>query len=108
MRKDKRKRLEQKGWKVSSADDFLGLTPEESAYLDLKLSLSESLRMLRKKQHMTQVQLAKLIQSSQSRVAKMELGDPTVSLDLIIRSFLKLGASNQELAKAISTSKNSR
>jgi len=105
MRENKRKRLEQKGWKVSSADDFLGLTPEESAYLDLKLSLSESLRMLRRKQHMTQVQLAKLIHSSQSRVAKMEVGDPTVSLDLIIRSLLALGASNQELAKAISTSK---
>jgi len=49
MRKDKRKRLEQKGWKVSSADDFLGLTPEESVYLDLKLSLNENLRMLRRK-----------------------------------------------------------
>ncbi|MCK4640745.1 MAG: helix-turn-helix transcriptional regulator [Candidatus Marinimicrobia bacterium] len=105
MRENKRKRLEQKGWKVSSADDFLGLTPEESAYLDLKLSLSESLRKLRRKQHMTQAQLAKLIHSSQSRIAKMEAGDSTVSLDLIIRSLLALGASNQELAKAISTSK---
>ena len=104
MREDKRKRLEQKGWKVSSTNDFLGLTPEESTYLDLKLSLSENLRMLRRKQHMTQSQLAKLIHSSQSRVAKMEVGDPTVSLDLIIRSILALGASNQELAKAISTS----
>lgn len=105
MRKKKKERLEKKGWKVGSADDFLGLTREESTYIDLKLRLSEDLRTLRQKQHMTQLQLAKLIHSSQSRVAKMEVGDPTVSLDLIIRSLLALGASNQELANAISSSK---
>lgn len=105
MRKEKRKTLEKKGWKVGSADEFLGLTREESAYIDLKLSMSQNLRALRQKQHLTQSQLAKLIRSSQSRVAKMEVGDPSVSLDLIIRSLLALGASNQELAKVISSSK---
>jgi len=105
MRKEKKEKLEKKGWKVGSADDFLGLTHEESTYIDLKLRLSENLRTLRKKQHMTQLQLAKRIHSSQSRVAKMEVGDPTVSLDLIIRSLLALGASNQELANSISSSK---
>lgn len=104
MRKEKKERLEKRGWKVGSADDFLGLTQEESKYLDLKFSLSENLRTLRNKQHMTQHQLARLIHSSQSRVAKMEVGDPTVSLDLIIRSLLALGATNQELANAISSS----
>ncbi|NQU28868.1 MAG: helix-turn-helix transcriptional regulator [Candidatus Marinimicrobia bacterium] len=104
MRKEKKERLEKRGWKVGSADDFLGLTPEESKYLDLKISLSENLRKLRNEQHMTQHQLARLIHSSQSRVAKMEVGDPTVSLDLIIRSLLALGATNQELANAISSS----
>ena len=105
MRKEKRETLAKKGWKVGSADEFLGLTHEESAYVNLKLNLSENLRRLRKEQHMTQIQLAKLIHSSQSRIAKMEVGDPTVSLDLIIRSLLALGASNQELANAISSSK---
>lgn len=104
MHKEKREKLEKKGWKVGSADEFLELTPEESAYINLKLSLSRNLRKLRKEHHMTQIQLAKLIHSSQSRVAKMEGGDPTVSLDLIIRSLLALGASNKELENAISTS----
>ena len=40
MRKAKRERLEKKGWKVGSADEFLQLTPEESRYIDLKLRLS--------------------------------------------------------------------
>ena len=104
MRKEKKERLEKRGWKVGSANDFLGLTPEESKYLDLKFSLSKNLRTLRNEQHMTQQQLARLIHSSQSRVAKMEIGDPTVSLDLIIRSLIALGATNQELVNAISSS----
>ncbi len=103
MLKEKRERLESKGWKIGSADDFLGLTPEESAYLDLKLSLSADLRKLREKQKLTQVELARIIHSSQSRVAKIETGDPTVSLDLIIKSLLALGASKKHLAKAISS-----
>lgn len=105
MRKQKRERLERKGWRVGSGADLLELTPEELAYINLKLSLSENLRVLRKKQHMTQDQLAKKIHSSQSRVAKMEFGDPSVSLDLLIRSLIALGASKKELAKAISSAK---
>lgn len=103
MRKEKLKRLESKGWKVGSAEDFLELTPEESAYIDLKLSLSSNLRKLRAEQNLTQIELAKLIHSSQSRVAKIETGDPTVSLDLIIKSLLALGASKKQLARAISS-----
>ncbi|MCF7797968.1 MAG: helix-turn-helix transcriptional regulator, partial [Candidatus Marinimicrobia bacterium] len=102
MRNAKIKRLENKGWKVGSAEDFLGLTPEEAAYIDLKLRLSANLRKLRAEQNLTQVELAKLIHSSQSRVAKIETGDPTVSLDLIIKSLLALGASKKQLARAIS------
>jgi predicted transcriptional regulator len=51
----------------------------------------------------TQVALAKALQSSQSRVAKMEAGDPTVSLDLLVRSLLALGASNRDLAAIIAS-----
>ena len=107
MLKAKRTALERKGWKVGSADDFLGLTPEETAYIEMKLRLSENLRKRRVRQRLSQVQLAKLIKSSQSRVAKMEGGDPSVSIDLLIRSLLALGASDRELAKVISSSRPS-
>ncbi len=103
MRKEKVKKLENKGWKVGSAADFLGLSPEESAYIDLKLNLSANLRKLRAEQNLTQVELAELLHSSQSRVAKIETGDPTVSLDLIIKSLLALGVSKKQLARAISS-----
>jgi len=103
MRDSKKKRLEHKGWKVGTADEFLDLTPEEAAFLDLKLRLSESLRERRTRENLTQQQLAALIKSSQSRVAKMEAGDPTVSLDLLVKTLLALGATNRDLAKAIAT-----
>jgi hypothetical protein len=85
MNRAKRKRLEGKGWKVGDAEDFLSLSPEEAAHVELKLSFSQYLKARRQEKRLTQAQLAKLIKSSQSRVAKMEAGDPTVSLDLLVR-----------------------
>jgi DNA-binding XRE family transcriptional regulator len=104
MDKAKRKRLEAKGWKVGTTSEFLGLSPEEARYIELKLALSEHLRKRRVRRKLTQEQLAKLLSSSQSRVAKMESGDPSVSLDLLIRSLLALGTSERDLAKVIAAS----
>ena len=108
MLNTKRKRLEAKGWKVSSVDDFLQLSPEESAYVELRLKLSNGLKQHRQQRKLTQTELAKRMKSSQSRIAKMESGDPSVSLDLIIRSLLALGASNKDLAKIISPKSSTR
>ena len=101
MREDKTKRLESAGWRVGSADQFLELSPEETALLDLKAQLGKSLRRMRTALSMTQSKLAKTIGSSQSRVAKMEAGDPSVSLDLLVRALVSLGASKNDLAEAI-------
>src|SRR5512134_2803627 len=101
MRESKRKRLQAKGWKVGSAKEFLQLSDEEEAYIELRLKLAEGLKARRVEQGLTQVQLAKVVRSSQSRVAKMETGDPTVSLDLLVRSLLALGTSDRELARII-------
>jgi len=89
------------GWLVGSASDFLDLSAEESAYVELKVSLSRYLHQARTEKHWTQEQLARKLKSSQSRVAKMEKGDPSVSVDLLIKSLFALGTSKNELAKAI-------
>ena len=102
MRKSKRERLEAKGWRFGTAQEFLGLSNEESAYVELRVRLADSLRQRRQKRNLSQVELARVVHSSQSRVAKMEGGDPSVSLDLLIRSLLALGASTRDLARAIS------
>jgi DNA-binding XRE family transcriptional regulator len=97
----KRKKLEAKGWRVGSVEEFLGLRPEEAAYIELRLKLADGLKRRRTYRRITQTQLARTLGSSQSRVAKMEAGDPTVSLDLLVRSLLALGTSNRELAAII-------
>ncbi|MFO7680087.1 MAG: helix-turn-helix transcriptional regulator [Chloroflexota bacterium] len=102
MDKDKQQKLTEKGWAVGAVDEFLELTPEESAYIELKLRLAASLRQLRREQHLTQVDLANLMHSSQSRIAKIEAGDPSVSLDLLVRSLLTLGVTQRDLAHMIS------
>jgi DNA-binding XRE family transcriptional regulator len=102
MLKTKQRRLERQGWKVGSADEFLELNPQESAYVELKLALSRRLQERRRRKKLTQEQLARLIKSSQSRVAKMEAGDPTVSIDLLVRSLLALGTSSKVLARSLS------
>jgi DNA-binding XRE family transcriptional regulator len=101
MKQAKRERLEAAGWRLGSAADFLGLSKEEAAFVEMKLALAESLRRRRQARRLTQTQLAKRIGSSQSRVAKMEAADPSVSIDLLIRSLLAMGASRAELAKII-------
>jgi predicted XRE-type DNA-binding protein len=107
MYSKKKKRLEEKGWKVGSAKEFLGLSDEEEAYIEIKLRLSESFRRQRLGRKMTQAEVARLIKSSQSRVAKMEAGDSSVSLDLLVRSLIALGASSRGVLKLISTEKSS-
>ncbi len=101
MRKAKRKRLERAGWKVGDAKDFLGLSDADTAVIDLRVSLAAELRRWRVARNLSQAALAKRIGSSQSRVAKMEAGDPSVSLDLLIRSLLTSGSTNEDIAEVI-------
>jgi DNA-binding XRE family transcriptional regulator len=102
MRETKRKRLAAKGWKIGTTKEFLDLTREEEAYIELRLRLAAGLKRRRIRRRLTQVDLAKTLRSSQSRVAKMEAGDPSVSLDLLVRSLIALGTSSRELAGIIS------
>jgi DNA-binding XRE family transcriptional regulator len=101
MKKAKRARLERAGWKVGGARDLLGLGADESRFVDLKLALSLALRRARERRGLTQTELAKKLGSSQSRVAKMETGDPSVSLDLLVRSLLALGVTLAQLARIV-------
>ena len=101
MREAKRKRLAARGWKLGDAAEFLGLSAEEQAYIELRIRLAAGLRHRRLRLERTQADLARAVRSSQSRVAKMEAGDPSVSLDLLIRSLIALGASRRDLARII-------
>ena len=104
MNPEKRQKLEAAGWTVGSTQDFLGLTDTESQIVELKLALSDNLKNLRQSQHLSQKELAKKMKSSQSRVAKMEAGDSSVSIDLLFRAYFSMGVTAKDLAKVISDS----
>ena len=101
MKSSKRKRLQAAGWKVGDARSFLGLSDEEAALVEMKLALAEHLRRRRQARHVSQVALADQLGSSQSRVAKMEAADASVSLDLLVKALLALGETRQGLARVL-------
>jgi len=108
MHEAKRGRLEAAGWRFGDAKEFLGLSNQEAAYIELKLKLAAGLRKKRLRRGLGQAGVARLVKSSQSRVAKMEAADGSVSIDLLIRSLIALGASNPELARIIAARRNNR
>ena len=100
----KRKRLESAGWRISGTAEFLRLNHEEAAIVELKLGLADAVKEKRMRRRLTQEQLGKLLGSSQSRVAKIEAADRSVSIDLMVRSLIRMGASRQEVASYIAAS----
>ena len=104
MKISKRKKLESKGWRLASAEEFLGLSEEEIAIVEMKLALADAVKTQRQKSQLSQNDLAARMKSSQSRVAKIEAGDPTVSFDLLVRAVLSAGASKKDVARALASS----
>ncbi len=101
MESTKKQKLEAAGWKVGTVAEFLQLTPEEEAIVEIRVALSKSLKKLRQQEQLSQQKLAEKTNSSQSRVAKMEAADRSVSIDLLIKSLLALGATREDIAAAI-------
>src|SRR2546427_1608635 len=100
MKAEKKRRLEAAGWKETTVQEFLNLSEADVQYIEMKLALSRMLRLIRERRRMTQTKAAALIKTSQSRLARMEAGDPSVSLDLLVRGLFALGASPKDLLKA--------
>lgn len=103
MQRTKRKRLTAAGWRVGTAEEFLGMSAVEAAFVEVKLRLSAHVCAARQRQRLTQGALARRLGSSQSRVAKIESADPTVSLDLLVRALIALGATPRDLGKMLSS-----
>ena len=106
MKAEKTKKLSKAGWRVGDAKDFLELSPSESEFVEIKLGLARRLRELREKQKWTQAELAGRLGSSQSRVAKMEAADATVSVDLLVRSLLAAGADRRDVGRAVGSGRS--
>ena len=93
--------MQRHGWAVGKTAEFLNLTPQEAQFVEVKLALAAGVRQLRERRGVTQAALAKQLGSSQSRIAKMEAADRSVTVDLMTRSLLAIGATPGEIAKLI-------
>ena len=100
MKAEKKRRLDAAGWKETNVKEFLDLSEADVRYIEMKLALSRQLRLVRERRRLTQTKAAALLKTSQSRLARMEAGDPSVSLDLLVRGLFALGASSKDLLKA--------
>ena len=100
MKTAKLERLQAADWKVGSAQDFLQLSEEEAQLIALKLALISAVKKSRIKRKLSQIDLAQRMKSSQSRIAKIEAGDPSVSLDLIVRALIASGATTRDIQAA--------
>lgn len=101
MKASKRKKLENSGWKIGSSAEFLGLSEEEEMFVSIKLTLVTHLKARRHQLKLTQQELARRIGSSQSRIAKMEMADRSVSMELLVRTLISLGASQKKIGEII-------
>jgi predicted XRE-type DNA-binding protein len=108
MNKESKHRLKSAGWKIGGAKEFLGLSEEEAAIVELKLALADAVKEKRHQRKMTQEKAGQLLGTSQSRIAKMESADRSVTIDLLVRSLLRMGASRKELASYIAVSERKR
>lgn len=101
MNRSKKQRLEAAGWKIGSAGDFLGLSDEERGFIETKLVLADGLKRFRSLRGWTQSRLAQHLKTSQSRVAKMEAADRSVSIDLLVHALLAAGATRPQVGRII-------
>lgn len=101
MNRKTTQRMENAGFVETTVTEFLGLSPEEEQIVEVRAALAKRLREVREKRGLTQVAAAKLLQTSQSRIARMEAGASDVTVDLLIEDLLKLGDSRKAVARAI-------
>lgn len=101
MKTAKLRKLEAEGWSVGSASEFLGLSVDEARLLRMRLGLVGAVRTARERSRLSQVELAERMGSSQSRVAKIESGDASVSFDLMLRALIAAGATDIDIARAL-------
>ena len=108
MKTSKLERLKAAGWKAGNAEDFLQLSDEEAQLVALKLALISAVKKSRLKRKLSQIDLAQRMKSSQSRIAKIEAGDPSVSLNLIVRALIASGAKTRDIQAAFASNENAK
>ena len=83
-------------------EDLVARAEEEAAYSEIRRALATGVRDTRRCRQISQQEVADMIGSSQPRVSMMEAADASVSVKLMIRTLLRLGARRRDLAHILS------
>ena len=97
----KRKRLEAAGYQITDSAEWLGLTPQEQAIVNMRVNFALEIERVRKASNITQQELADKIGTRQSGVARMLNNPTTATIDSLIKTLLALGASPKRIAALI-------
>jgi DNA-binding transcriptional regulator YiaG len=90
-------------WVEGTVQEFLALSDADMEFIETRLAASRLLKAIRQRKKLTQAAVAAALHTSQSRLAKMEAGDPSVSLDLLFKSLFALGITRKRLAESLSS-----
>ena len=101
MDKEKRQRLEEGGFSVGTAAEFLELSAVDEVVIELRIALARELREQRKEQDMTQAELATRCSTSQARISNLENAKEGASIDALIAALAELGADRKRIGEII-------
>lgn len=92
MTPERRAQLEAAGHTVASPEDFFGLDEVDRIIVQMRIDAANAVKRLRDEQGISQRELARRINVSQSRIAGIEKGR-NASLDKILTAYVALGGS---------------
>lgn len=101
MTKEKKAKLEEAGFVVTSATNWLGLTDEESKIVEMRVALAKEIEKLRVEQGLTQAALAKRLNTKQSGVARMINNPDSSTIDNLMKTMIAMGAPVSRIAATL-------
>ncbi len=95
MTLERRKKLEEAGFVVTTAEEFFGLNVIDRKIVAIRGEMARAVRRLRREQGLTQQDLATRLEVAQSRITGIERGEK-VSLESLLSAYLALGGRLRE------------
>ena len=94
-------RMDAAGWKTVTIAEFLDLTPEDMAFIQVRRTFARAVRNRREVSGLSRTALAETLGLSETQIALMEGNASSISMDVMLRAFLAMGATQNDLAEAL-------
>jgi transcriptional regulator with XRE-family HTH domain len=95
MDETKRKRLEAAGFVIGDFEQFatevLGMSVAEARETQFRADLGSAIRRIRDERGQARAKFARAIGSSPAELARLEVGAPEISLDLMLKAYFAAG-----------------